>query len=144
MINMNVAKDCLIAASTFMFLSHIFYRIIWLIRLATLAHWCYLLCNYSYPQNPDTTHKYSGVFFISLLAAGVIPSIYYPSLRNYVTILSMLPQLHLLLLLRNVHCNINHRSTAILPPLMKTLHVYTAVSLVSVVWTVINVIRSNV
>lgn len=141
---MNVGKDCLIAVSTFIFLSHIFYRIIWFIRLATLAHWCYLLCNYSFPENPHTTHKYSGLFFILLLTAGVIPSFFYPSLRNYVTILSMLPQLHLLLLLHNVHCNINHRPTAILTPLIKTLNVYTAVSLVSVVWTVVNVIKSNI
>lgn len=140
---MNVAKDCLVTVTTFIFLSQIFYKIIWFIRLATLAHWCYLLCNYSNPQNPHATHKYSGIIFFSLLISGIIPSIYYPSLRNYVTILSMLPQLHLLLLLHDVHCNI-HRSTAILTPLMKTLNLYTALSLVSVVWTVINVIKYNI
>lgn len=139
---MNVAKDCLLAVSTFIYLSHVFYRIIWLIRLANLAHWCFLL--YSYPRNPHPTNKYSVICFVSLLTAGVIPSICSPSLRNYVTILSMLPQLHLLLLLYNVHCNINNRSTANLTPLMKTLNLYTAVSLVSVIWTVINVIQSNI
>lgn len=135
---MNVAKDCLIAVSTFLFLSHLLYRIIWLIRLAILTHWCYLL--YSY-QNTHTTHKYSVIVYVTLLVAGVIPSIYCSSLRKYVIILSMLPQLHLLLLLHNVYCNIKNRSTAILTPLMKTLNLYTAVSLVSVVWTIISVIK---
>lgn len=139
---MNVAKECLLAVSTFIYLSHVFYKIIWLIRLATLAHWCFLL--YSYPQSPHPTNKYSVVCFVSLLTAAIIPSIFCLSLRNYVTILSMLPQLHLLLLLYNVHSNINNRSTAILTPLMKTLNLYTAVSLVSVIWTVINVIQSNI
>lgn len=136
---MNVARDCLTAISTFIFLSHIFYRIIWLIRLVTLTHWCYLL--YSYSGNPPMTHKYNIVFYVTLLVAGVIPSIYYPSLRNYVTILSMLPQLHLLLLLHDVYCNIKNRSTATLTPLMTILNLYTAVSFVSVVWTIINVIK---
>lgn len=136
---MNVAKDCLIAISTFLFLSHLLYRIIWLIRLATLTHWCYLL--YSYTQNTHTTYKYSVIVYVTLLAAGVIPSIYCSSLRKFVIILSMLPQLHLLLLLHNVYCNIKNRSTAILTPLMKTLNLYTAVSLVSVVWTIISVIK---
>lgn len=139
---MTIAKDCLVAAGTFIFLSHIFYRIIWFIRLATLAHWCCLMGNYTYPENPFTSYKYGAIFFVSLLVAVFIPSIYCPPLRNISTILSLLPQLHLLLLLHDVHCNIHRRSSAILQPLMKTLNLYTAVSLVSVVWTVINVMKT--
>lgn len=129
-------KMCLVTTILVVACSTIILKFLWLARIGSLAHWSYLIGNALYPTDPSGSLILSASVFGFIALGTVVPTFLFPRYKFVATALSVPPQIHMLLLL---HRNVTRRFEN--DAIGKSVQVYTAVTLVSTLWTIFSLLR---
>lgn len=138
--NKEVGTKKVVATAALLLLSMYFIiNFLWLFRIGTLAHWSYLVGVAIYPENAIYSMRLSASLFLFISISSCIPHFLCPRLKNIALILSIPPQLHMLLLLNKLH-----KTLATYVSSTKTIttivRIYTLTTLASAMWTIFNII----
>lgn len=119
--------------------STVILKILWFVRIGTLAHWSYVVGSSIYPKDLHGAMVFSACLFSFILLGNLIPTFLCPRIKFYATAMSLPPQVHMLLLLnRSLATRINNETVT------KTIRAYTAVTLIGTAWTILALVRCYV
>lgn len=128
---------CILTSLALLVCSTIVLKVLWLIRIGTLAHWSYVIGSAVYPQDIKESIIFSVGVFGFIVIGTFVPAFLFPRIKFVATALSIPPQIHMLMILhRNIASRIENRT------LGKTIQAYAAMSLLSMVWTIVSLIRN--
>lgn len=125
-----------ITVIAFLILGTLVIKLIWIFRMGSLIHWSYLVGRYAYPEDLKKSVILSCSLVSFILIGSCLPRFFCPKLRNMVAILSIPPQLHMLMILNAIHRNIKNVTNNEM--LTKSVRIYTGLTLISAVWTVVS------
>lgn len=109
-------------------ITSIIFNFLWYIRIGSLAHWSYLIGVTLYPSNGP---KLSLAVFALLMCSSFIPGDIFPRLKLLVTLLTIPPQVHELLILnRSIATTVDNEKVTTF------IRFYTVMSIVSTLWTI--------
>lgn len=116
-------------------ISAFLFNVLWLARMGTIAHWSYLIGTAVYPRDTSGGMMLSASIFGFLTIGTLIPACLFPKVKLFATALSVPPQLHMLFLL---HKHVTRRFDN--DTVTKSVQAYTAVTLISTLWTIYTLI----
>lgn len=129
---------CILTTIVVLLCSTVLFKLLWIIRMGSLAHWSYIIGSTVYPKDINATLTLTAGLFGFIVLGSFLPGFICPRLKFVVTALSIPPQAHMLVLLnRNLAARINNESVT------KSIRIYSALTLISTVWTIITCIRNN-
>lgn len=135
-INMKIAM-CILSTVVVLLCSTVVLKLLWIVRMGTLAHWSYIVGSSLYPKDVHGTIVFSLALFSFILIGNIIPTFLCPRVKFVATALSIPPQVHMLLLLnRNLAARLDNQNVT------KTVRAYTAVTLISTFWTILSIVRT--
>lgn len=112
-----------------------FIKMLWIIRLGSLAHWSYLIGSVIYPNNPHNNAILSCTIFGFILIGAWLPKFLCPRVKFVATALSIFPQIHLLLLLHKTVGKIENQQ------FHKAIKGYSAITIGSMFWTIFTLVK---
>lgn len=127
---------CVLSAVAILVCSTIILKLLWIIKIGTLAHWSYIIGSAIYPEDTHGNLILSSSLFAFILIGSILPAFLCPRLKFLATALSIPPQIHMFLLLqRNVAARLKNETVG------KTIKAYTAITLISTLWTIVTLWR---
>lgn len=131
-----IINMCLLTTIAVVICSTVLLKILWLVRMGTLAHWSYIVGNALYPRDATGSLVLSASVFSFITLGTLVPTFLFPRFKFVATAMSIPPQLHMLMLLhRNVSARFENDAVT------KSVQAYTAITLISTVWTILSLIR---
>lgn len=110
-------------------------KILWVVRMGTLAHWSYLIGFALYPSDASKSILLTLFLFAFIALGSLLPSVLFPRIKFVATAMSVPAQLHMLFLLnRQVSRRLNNDTVT------KSVQAYTIMALLSTVWTIVTLI----
>lgn len=107
-------------------------KVLGVVRLITLAHWSYVVGYSIYTEDVHGRIVFSVILFSFIFIGSLLPTFISPKLKVVATALSIPPQLHMLYLLNEI--------SSVGDNLIKPVRIYTAVTLISSIWTIISIV----
>lgn len=137
--NKDVGAKKVVATAALLLLSmYLIINFLWLFRIGSLAHWSYLVGVTIYPENAKYSMRLSASLFLFISLGSFIPQFLCPRLKNISLMLSIPPQLHLLLLLNKLQKTLE-RYVSSTKTIATIVRIYTLTTLTSVLWTIFNI-----
>lgn len=128
---------CVLSTVVVLFCSTAVLKLLWIVRLSTLAHWSYIVGSSIYPKDVHGTIVFSIGLFSFILIGNILPTFLCPRVKFVATAMSIPPQVHMLLLLnRNLVAPLDNQNVT------KTVRAYAAVTLISTLWTILSIVRT--
>lgn len=122
-------------------ISTVLLNVLWILRTGALAHWSYIVGTAAYPmyagENTDFTGLLvAGGLFCFITVGTLIPSFIFPRLGCLATIMTIPPQIHMVVLLhRHVRPRIENENV------QKSVQIYTIITLATTAWSIFSVFR---
>lgn len=127
----SITNMCILSAIGIAVCSTFVLKILWIIKMGTLAHWSFIVGSAVYPEDMHGNLVLSTSLFAFILFGSIIPAFLCPKLKFVATALSIPPQIHMFLLLqRNVSARLKSKTVS------NTIKGYTAVTLISTLCTI--------
>lgn len=124
---------CLLTTIALLFCSTVILKILWLIRMCSLAHWSYIIGNSLSSGDPSVCLMLSSGMFLILTVGTMVPAFLFPRFKCIATALTIPPQLHMVSLLhRNVTQRVQNETVR------KFVKAYSVVTLISTIWTALS------
>lgn len=132
-----IVNMCILTTLFIVVCSTVVLKLLWLIRMGTLAHWSFIIGKALSPKDtPGHALLLGGAMFCFITLGTLMPTFLCPRLKFIATALTIPPQFHMILLLyKNITRRVENETV------LKTVQAYTVASSISMIWTIVSLLR---